>query len=122
MGGKEVGEGEDLGGGEAGDGGAVGVGEVEEFLEGVVGVVLGDDLELLGEEPGTQGAVGVEFFGLQEGLDFLFGEVEGCEHVVELGGGVGEIVEKGADGVVGGGLCVVIGDWHGFPPGWRGPG
>jgi hypothetical protein len=73
-----------LGGGEAGDGGAVGVGEVEEFLEGVVGVVLGDDLELLGEELGPEGAVGFELFGGEELLGFFLGKVEGLEEVFEL--------------------------------------
>ena len=53
-----------------------GVGEVEEAVDGVVGVVLSDELELLCEEVGAELAVGAVFLRCEELLGFLFGEVE----------------------------------------------
>ena len=95
---EEVGVGEELGGGEAGDGGVVGVGEFKEGVEGVLGVVLRGDGELLGEELGAELAVGVVFGGGEEELGFFFGEIEVFENVVELGGGVAEGVGEGVEG------------------------
>ncbi|HVV74164.1 MAG TPA: hypothetical protein VHI52_22190, partial [Verrucomicrobiae bacterium] len=95
---EEVGEGEELGGGEAGGGGVVGAGEFEEAGDGGLGVVLGDELELLGEEGGAELAVGLVLLGEEEGFGFFFGELEGVEDVVELCGGGGEVVEDWAEG------------------------
>ncbi len=104
----EAGVGEDLGGGEAGDGGVGGgVGDFVEALEGVLGVVLGGELELLGEEGGAELAVGVVFLRGEDLFGFFLGEVEVGEDFVELGGGMadggGEVVE-GAGGTGGRGL------------------
>lgn len=115
----EAGVGEDLGAGEAGDGGLVAGGEFDEAEHGAFGVVLGGDLELLGDESGAELAVGLVFLGGEEGVGFVLGEVEFVEHVVEFGGGVAEGVVEGVEGFGWcGGFVERGGDgvlWHGFP-------
>ena len=96
--GGEVGVGEDLGGGESCDGGVVGIGEVEEFEEGVLGVVLGDELELLGEEFGSELAVGLVLFGGEDLFGLFLGEMQVGEDVVEGGGGGFQGFEEGVEG------------------------
>jgi len=71
----EAGVGEELEAGEAGDGWVFGFGEFAEALEAHAGVGLGEKLGLLGEELGTELAVGFELLGEAELVAFLFGEV-----------------------------------------------
>jgi hypothetical protein len=93
----KAGVGEELGTGEAGDGGVLGVGEIDEAQDRGLGVVLGEDLELLREEGGAKLAVGLKVGGGEEGLGFVLGEIEVVEEIVKVGGalteGVGDVVE-----------------------------
>ncbi len=72
----EVCEGEEVGGGEAGGAEVFGVGAFDEGIDGVGGVGLGFELELLLDEIGAQGAVGLVLLGGEEVFGFFFGEVE----------------------------------------------
>ena len=94
----EAGVGEDLGGGEAGGVVVFGGGDGDEAFEGVAGVVLGDELELLGEEVLAEEAVGVVVGLVEELFGFFLGKVEVVEDVIEVGGGVLEGVKEGAEG------------------------
>jgi hypothetical protein len=85
-----------LGGGEAGGGVVGAVSEFDEAVDGGLGVVLGEELELLVEEAGAEGAVGGVLVGAEEGVGVVLGELEGGEECVELGGGGFEEVGDGA--------------------------
>ncbi len=74
-------------------------------------MVLGGDLELLLDQLRAEFSVGCKFLGVDELLGFFFGEVEFGEHVVEIGGGVLELIEErpqGLDFLRRNGVCV----WH----------
>ena len=78
---------EEVLGGEAGDDGVFAVGELGEAVEGHLDVVLGGDLELLGDELAFEGAVVLVLGRLEEVFGLVFGHLEGGEEVVESGGG-----------------------------------
>ena len=73
-------------------------------------MVLGEELELLGEEVGAELAVGCVGVGGEELFGFFFSEVELGEEVVELGGGVLEGFGVGAEGGGGGGRGLSVED------------
>ena len=93
---------EEVLGGEAGGDGVFAVGEFGEALEAEVDVVLGLDLELLGDEGGFEVVVVFVSGGGEEVFGLVLGEVGGFQKVVELGGlGVGEVFVEGVE-IVGG--------------------
>ena len=93
---------EEVLGGEAGGDGIFAVGVFGESLEAEVDVVLGLDLELLGDEGCFEVVVVFVSGGGEEVFGLVLGEVGGFQKVVELGGlGVGEVVVEGGE-IVGG--------------------
>jgi len=85
--------------GESCDDGVFAVGELGEAVEGHLDLVLGGDLELLGDELGFQGAVVLELGRLEEVFGLVFGHLQGGEEVVEFGGwGAGEAFVEFGDG------------------------
>jgi len=90
---------EEVLGGEAGGDGVFAVGEFGESLQAEVDVVLGLDLELLGDEGGFEVVVVFVSGGGEEVFGLVLGEVGGFQEVVEPGGlGVGEVGAKVLDG------------------------
>ncbi len=106
---RTTGVGEELGDGESCDGVVGALREIHEAVDGVFGVVLGGELELLLNEGGAELAVGLKFAGGEEGFGFFFGEIGGGEDVIELGIGVGESIAEMLEGFafVGGGGGIV---------------
>ena len=123
--------------------GVFAMGEFGEAVQAELDVVLGLDLELLGDEGGFEVVVVFVSGGGEEVFGLVLGEVGGFQEIVELGGlGVGEVgVEggevgsrrpgcgRGVGSARAGGLFERViyrrrwgGDGHGGPPGGRGLG
>ena len=82
---------EEVLGGEAGSDGVSAMGEFGEAVQAELDVVLGLDLELLGDKGCFEVVVVFVFGGGEEVFGLVLGEVGGGEEVVELGGiAVGE--------------------------------
>ena len=80
---------EEVLGGEAGGDGIFAVGEFGESLQAELDVVLGLDLELLGDEGCFEVVVVFVSGGGEEVFGLVLGEVGSGQEVIEFGGGAG---------------------------------